>query len=150
MDRKGSFQVSLLALASSVIAGCSSHAIPTEDQALESSTTVSIRQVDDQGLKLPFETTFSARWNDANDGTKYEPCTAVGARQLAALGVDPASVEDAAGSNGQTLRGCDWDYLRVDGGSVRWSVSQFVGNSPSLEHDKRVKSAVTDVWLPDV
>lgn len=84
---------------------------------------------------LPFDSTFTKRWNSANDGTDYEPCVAASAQILSDLGVDPTSVRDAAGTDGQTLRGCDWEY-RGDGGA-RWTVSQIVGDSEGLASYKR-------------
>lgn len=98
--------------------------------------------------ELPFDTTLTQRWNGANDGTTYEPCTALSPGGLFALGIVPDSVADAAATDGQTARGCSWKYV----GSVgdHWTVSQIVGNSPSLEHEKKRASTSVDEWLPDV
>lgn len=100
-------------------------------------------------VALPFEPSFSRRSNSANDGTDYEPCVAVGPRDLAALGVDPYSVRDAAGTDGQTARGCLWRYADLVS-EAGWTVSQIVGNSPSLAHAKRKASGTHDAWFPDL
>ncbi|WP_169515278.1 DUF3558 family protein [Gordonia shandongensis] len=107
------------------------------------------RQTDAAGRKLPFETKFHRRWSRANSGTEYEPCTALDSGTLQSLGVDPVSAEDAAGTDGQTLRGCRWQFQANDA-AIRWTLMQFVGNSPSLNEDKRLKSTSHDIWLPDV
>ncbi|QRY63557.1 DUF3558 family protein [Gordonia sp. PDNC005] len=124
----------------SPLASCRTEGSPVHDHG--------IRQIDDNGLRLPFSTVHSRRWNAANDGTTYEPCTALAATQLEAHGIDPHSVKDAAGTNGQTLRGCSWDYV----GDIRtehWMLSQIVGNSTGLANDKRMKSTTRDIWLDD-
>ncbi|WP_132994027.1 DUF3558 family protein [Gordonia zhaorongruii] len=107
-----------------------------------------IRQADDNGVRLPFETRHANRWNAANDGTTYEPCTAVSGSNLAEAGLVPSTVADAAGTNGQTLRGCTWDYQRSSLGDS-WTLTQIVGNSRGLDSEKRLKSTSSDVWLPD-
>ena len=108
-----------------------------------------IRQVDDRGRSLPFETRHSNRWNGRNDGTTYEPCTALLDQGLLALGIDPSSVRDAAGTDGQTLRGCRWEYrdLNSDGA---WSVSQIVANAEGIEAVKRIRSSESEIWRDDV
>ncbi|MFT4127988.1 MAG: DUF3558 domain-containing protein, partial [Gordonia sp. (in: high G+C Gram-positive bacteria)] len=45
-----------------------------------------MRQTDDQGRRLPFDTEFPQRWSDGNDGTSYEPCTALSPDRLTELG----------------------------------------------------------------
>lgn len=134
------------AIGSGIITGCS--AADSVPSASATSTLREIRQVDDAGRPLPFRTKFPDRWNRANNGTAYEPCTALSEPSLERLQVVASSVRDAAGTNGQTLRGCEWEYRSVPGRGP-WHVSQIVGNSPSLAHDKTMKSAPTDVWLPD-
>lgn len=113
------------------------------------STSGAVRQTDDAGRRLPFETTHAHRWNSRNDGTPYEPCTAIGLDDLAVLGLDEKSVRDAAGTDGQTLRGCAWTS-ETAGGRPEWSMSQFVGDSESLASDKSRKSTSIDIWLSDV
>lgn len=108
-----------------------------------------IRQTDDLGNRLPFETVHSRRWNRGNDGTSYEPCTALTVGDLRALGIDPSTVRDSAKTNGQTLRGCDWDYMdSVLRGT--WFVAQIVGNAPGLAEEKRMTASDTSVWRDDV
>ena len=118
-------------------------------ESAERDSAEGIRQTDDLGRSLPFETEHPNRWNRGNDGTSYEPCTALTDARLSGLGVDPATVRDAAGTNGQTLRGCAWEY-RDSVPSQGWSVSQIVGNWESLELDKQMKSTEYDVWRDDV
>ncbi|WP_423132894.1 DUF3558 family protein [Gordonia malaquae] len=115
---------------------CSVDGLPTAD------TTV--RQVDDLGNRLPFATKHSRRWNSGNNGSSYEPCTALASVDLDNLGVDPDSAKDAAGTNGQTLRGCEWKYK----GRTDRTLSQFVGNSVSLAHAQSRRSDRSDVWQP--
>ena len=137
----------LIVLGPAVVGGCSGDvAMPS----IEHSKKVSgPRQLDDHGTPLPFRTSKVNRWNSANNGTSYEPCTALTQFELTRLGIDVSSVRDAAGTDGQTLRGCAWKAFRVDG-AVPWSISQFVGNSQSLADDKNLHSTADDVWLPDI
>lgn len=96
-------------------------------------------------VDLPFSTTFTQRWNARNDGTDYEPCVALDSAGLDRLSIDPTSVRDAAGTDGQTLRGCQWSYELS--GPQRWAVSQFVGNSESLAAYKAKYSH--ERWMTD-
>lgn len=105
--------------------------------------------VDPRYSSLPFDTTFTKRWNGANDGTAYEPCTALSNEEFADLGVSPDSVSDAAGTDGQTARGCKWHYGDSASGS-RWVVIQIVGNSSGLAAEKRRVAAPANRWLPDL
>lgn len=102
----------------------------------------------DQARNLPFDTNFPNRWNSANDGSAYEPCNALRV-DLVELGIDPDSVSDAAGTDGQTARGCEWRYLD-DSPVAHWTVSQVVGNSSGLAREKARVSGNADVWLPDL
>ncbi|MFT3663300.1 MAG: DUF3558 family protein [Gordonia sp. (in: high G+C Gram-positive bacteria)] len=107
-----------------------------------------IRQTDSNGRRLPFDTVHPNRWSEANGGSEYEPCTALSSVELAELEVDASSVRDAAGTDGQTLRGCVWKY---SSSAVKgWTVSQIVGNSRGLDFDKRLKSVSADIWMPDI
>ena len=81
---------------------------------------------------LPFGTTFTQRWNERNDGTSYEPCAALDGVALAHMGIDPRSVRDGAGTDGQTARGCRWTYAPVNENPTDWIVSQSVGDYTSL------------------
>lgn len=107
-----------------------------------------IRQTDDDGLLLPFETEFPNRWSDNNNGTPYEPCTKVETGVLVASGLDPASAEDVAASDSQTARGCKWTF--TDGSSS--VLSQFVGNiirpAEGLDGHKKANSGGI-TWLSD-
>ncbi|WP_375004151.1 DUF3558 family protein [Gordonia sp. PS3] len=107
-----------------------------------------VQQTNRVGTQLPFPNVHPHRWNRANSGTDYEPCTALSGRDLRTLNVDAGSVKDAAGTDGQTLRGCRWTYLGRQQ-NEKWRVGQFVGNSISLQADKQSKSAEIDIWLPD-
>lgn len=88
-----------------------------------------IRQNDDSGRILPFTTTFPDRWSSNNDGTKYEPCTALTNAELVDAGLDPNSVSDIALANRQTVRGCLWEHANLRGSSL----SQGTGDAPTFE-----------------
>ncbi|QMU19814.1 DUF3558 family protein [Gordonia rubripertincta] len=107
-----------------------------------------IRQTDDAGNRLPFETEFPNRWSINNDGSSYEPCTQVSVDVVKRFVLDPDSVGDVAASNFQTARGCEWKY--VD--DSRSSIAQFVGNlrrpEAGLSGHKESNAAGT-TWLPD-
>ena len=117
------------------------------DTASAPASTVT-RQTDANGRRLPFITSFDRRWNSANDGTTYEPCTALTPDQLAELGIDATSVRDAAGTNGQTARGCAWRYLEQSP-VANATVTQVVGNSAGLDEEKQRASGELDIWLTD-
>ncbi|WP_419717497.1 DUF3558 family protein [Gordonia malaquae] len=131
----------LLALLVAALTSCSvdGSAIPVQG----------IRQVDDRGVRLPFTTKHSQRWNTANDGTEYEPCTGVQLRDLSRLNIDARSVRDAAKTNGQTLRGCIWTYEET-GTDIPPSISQTVGNGKGLDAAKARRSGPQDSWLDDI
>lgn len=104
-----------------------------------------IRQTDAAGHTLPFVTNFRNRWSDLNDGSTYEPCTALTDIELSKLGVDPLSVRDSAVANHQTARGCRWNLL-----SSRTSLAyQDVGNGPPLVQYKYKTSSLID-WYQNV
>lgn len=132
-----------------IIGGCGAvdgsphNAVPAVDE-----TAQEIRQQDDDGRYLPFKTVHPHRWSRANSGTTYEPCTALGIAELSGLDIDAKSVEDAAATDGQTLRGCTWTYATKEE-FTQWRISQIVGNSPSLAFEKALKSGVDDNWLED-
>ncbi|WP_432211714.1 DUF3558 family protein [Gordonia aichiensis] len=135
----------ILALILSGVVACAAKVQPEVGGPV---TRSGVRQVDDAGKKLPFETDHQRRWNRANDGTPYEPCTALTDGELYDNGVDARSTRDAAGTDGQTLRGCRWKFM-VRNNDRGWSVSQFVANSPSLAADKQRYSLADDIWLQD-
>lgn len=132
----------------SLVVGCDVQEAADEGVALESLSPSEVRQTDDSGERLPFDTTHSRRWNSSNDGSSYEPCTALSDAELQRLGIDPDSVRDAAGTNGQTLRGCNWRSAGPDG--RKWSVAQIVGDSADLASDKARNSSSADIWMSDV
>ncbi|AWO84338.1 DUF3558 family protein [Gordonia terrae] len=122
---------------------------PMAGSPSSSHTSVSsVRQTDGAGRELPFVTKFQNRWNINNDGTTYEPCTQVLESVLRQFGLDPASARDAAASDFQTARGCDWTFAD----HARSSISQFVGNlvrpDEGLTGHKILNQAGT-TWLPD-
>ncbi|WP_161895839.1 DUF3558 family protein [Gordonia spumicola] len=108
-----------------------------------------IRQLDDNGARLPFSTSFEHRWSSANDGTPYEPCNGISASQLSTLGIDRTSVRDAAGTDGQTARGCRWTSIH-NSTEGHWLWNQTVSNSAGIQEEVRRRSGVDDVWLDKV
>lgn len=125
------------------------HYAATATATATATAPTTVRQLDANGQRLPFTTDFANRWNRANDGTEYEPCTALTDGQLEALGVAPSTVGDSAGTNGQTARGCYWVYAQRES-EWEWTVTQIVGNSPSLGSDKRRKRSSFDIWMDDI
>ncbi|WP_414975314.1 DUF3558 family protein [Gordonia sp. (in: high G+C Gram-positive bacteria)] len=93
--------------------------------------------------ELPFSAP-SNRVNDRSDGTTYEPCVALSSRELLQLGIAPASVKDAAGTPGQSMRGCEWLSANPQDS---WAVSQIVINSSGLADYKRKYRG--DRWSSD-
>ena len=108
--------------------------IPTSDPATSepvTSTPAPIRQTDDRGKPLPFTTRFPNRWSANNNGTSYEPCTALNDAELTSLGLNPTTVRDVALANHQTARGCIWKYF----GKSMGGISQSTGNRPTFEYE---------------
>ncbi|WP_420714096.1 DUF3558 family protein [Gordonia sp. SL306] len=137
-----------MVLAASVATGCSEpiSGSPTQQSSLAASNTSSgPRQTDDNGVSLPFENRFLLRWNGSNDGTSYEPCT-TDPNDLSRIGIDPRSVKDAATVDGQSLRGCTWNYLPPQ--SEYLAISQTVVDSSDLSWYKQ-QNQVGSTWLPD-
>jgi hypothetical protein len=95
------------------------------------STPAPIRQTDDRGKPLPFTTRFPDRWSANNNGTSYEPCTALNDAELTSLGLNPTTVRDVALANHQTARGCIWKYF----GKSMGGISQSTGNRPTFEYE---------------
>ena len=133
-----------VACASAVLACSTSCAVSGEPSpAVTASTTVeAIRQTDSKGIKLPFTTQFPDRWSANNDGTVYEPCTALSDTELGAAGLDPASVADAAIANHQTARGCSWKHA----GIRLSSIGQITGNKPTFEERMKLRSNSNTRW----
>ena len=77
-----------------------------------------------------------------NDGTAYEPCTALSDTELLASGLDPKSVSDAAMANHQTARGCSWRHsgIRLS------SIGQITGNKPTFEERMKLRSNFKTWW----
>ncbi len=131
------------------IVGCTTNSgEPTRDRTSASashpSTPASIRQVDANGKRLPFNTVFPDRWSNLNDGSSYEPCTALSGEELEALGLNQRSATDGANANMQTSRGCDWRY-RDSNTAI---LSQGVGNDLPLEDYKNKYSTAIE-WQYD-
>ncbi|QHN25807.1 DUF3558 domain-containing protein [Gordonia pseudamarae] len=108
--------------------------IPTSEPATSepvTSTPAPIRQTDDRGKPLPFTTRFPDRWSANNNGTSYEPCTALNDAELTSLGLNPTTVRDVALANHQTARGCIWKYF----GKSMGGISQSTGNRPTFEYE---------------
>ncbi|MFT4126634.1 MAG: DUF3558 family protein [Gordonia sp. (in: high G+C Gram-positive bacteria)] len=103
------------------------------------------RQTDAHGRPLPFRTEHPQRWSDLNNGTDYEPCTALTMAEIHALDVDPDSVRDAAIANHQTARGCIWRLRNSAGGGL----VQALGNDLPLQQYKAKRAVVVD-WQPDI
>ncbi|MCB1295305.1 MAG: DUF3558 family protein [Gordonia sp.] len=115
--------------------GCSVDGSPTA--TVDSRVGVpgsSIRQTDARGVALPFVTPFPDRWSTNNDGTTYEPCTALTDAELGDAGLDPATAMDVAVANHQTARGCIWYF---HGGPDAGLLSHATGNRPTFEQDMK-------------
>lgn len=131
------------------LAACSVTGSPSPSPKSPPSTvSADPRQVDDAGRALPFVTPFRNRWNSNNDGTPYEPCTAVSRDVLLEAGLLPETVEDVAKSDFQTARGCRWTF-QDDGKS---SLSQSAANLAQPESGisgYKAKNARVMRWYPD-
>ncbi|NDZ93274.1 DUF3558 domain-containing protein [Streptomyces sp. SID6673] len=140
-------RISAIAMACVVLTSCSNSVtgLPAGETINTSSDSKSPRQTDENGVQLPFDNTFSDRWNSSNDGTSYEPCT-VDKRKLTGIGIDASSVRDAAIVDGQSLRGCRWKYLPPK--TTFQDIYQAVVNSESLEWYK-IHNSIGNIWLPD-
>lgn len=137
-----------VAVAATFATGCSapiSGSATQQSNPTISSAASGPRQTDDDGVPLPFENQFLQRWNASNDGTSYEPCT-TDPNELFRVGIDPRSVKDAATVDGQSLRGCTWNYLPPR--SEYLAISQTVVDSDGLAWYKQ-QNRVGSNWLPD-
>ncbi len=134
-----------LAVTTLTATACAVHGKPLPTPLGTTSTEiVSVRQTDDLGKRLPFTTQFPNRWSSNNNGTAYEPCTALTTTELADAGVDPQRVKDAALADHQTARGCIWELSDIRNSGI----SQSVGNKPTFEQragDRRWYRASWDV-----
>ncbi|MGC4934045.1 DUF3558 family protein [Gordonia sp. DT30] len=131
------------------VSSCSRPADPSPQMrsspSHQSAVAATIRQTDSEGRHLPFTTKFPDRWNSSNDGTTYEPCTAVTTAILQEFALDPSSVKDTAIANHQTARGCNWTFADNRFGRL----SQFLGNGPTLNEYKVSKAPIIR-WLPNI
>ncbi|NDK89739.1 DUF3558 domain-containing protein [Gordonia desulfuricans] len=132
-----------------LLSGCEVYGTAVSQESISATLaqptpTPPIRQTDTQGNFLPFQTTFPNRWNTNNDGTEYEPCTAVAETTVSSFGALPSTVRDVAVANFQTARGCRWYF----GPSRTPSISQSVGNAPPITEYKE-RLATTFYWFPD-
>ncbi|MFZ2242569.1 MAG: DUF3558 family protein [Gordonia amarae] len=123
-----------------IAASCSVAGVPAPSLHSPTPTTnpirndsAPIRQTDDLGTRLPFTTTFPDRWSTKNDGTTYEPCTALTDAELSSVGIDPATAQDVALANYQTARGCVWLYH----GQTMGRVSHFTGDKPTFNEQRK-------------
>ncbi|NNG98907.1 DUF3558 family protein [Gordonia araii] len=87
---------------------------------------------------------FPNRVNPGNDGSSYEPCAEANRNDLEQLGWEWSTRRDAALVDKQTARGCVW---KDSSAGSRWTLSQVVGNSPSLTAYRRTNSDFD--WQPD-
>lgn len=144
-------RILVLLAAGSVLAACSTTGSPvgvSSSQSVPTSTKVEIRQADDYGRLLPFETVFPNRWSINNDGTRYEPCTAPSPALLNRFGLDPASAGDVAASDFQTARGCRWRFVDERRSSLAQQVGNLVDPSEGLAGYKRLSTSGA-TWYPD-
>lgn len=99
---------------------------------------------------LPFTPSVAERSNRRNDGTSFEPCVAHSPEEIRVLGIDQATMRDAASADSQNYRGCRWELSRrPDDRPGHWRnwVSQLVGNQPPLPIYKQGHEEIR--WGPD-
>lgn len=118
---------------------------PSTSTSTSTTTSTTIRQTADNGLRLPFNTKLPNRWSELNDGTDYEPCTALTYEELTALDIIPSTAADIALANHQTARGCGWSLSEPEYASL----NQQVGNSSSLQAYSSRYANVLD-WRPSI
>jgi hypothetical protein len=140
----------VILLLSSACTGTQGEGVPSRHSPTSTSSqdtprsATSIRQTDAAGRSLPFRTQLPNRWSRLNNGTSYEPCTAVDSDVLAEHGLASDSVSDAATADFQTARGCTWTFSDDEFASL----SQFVGNDNPLPAYKASRQAYTS-FRPD-
>ena len=118
----------------------------TEDSTGATATSTTVRQTDDAGNRLPFDTAFPNRWSINNNGTPYEPCTAIPEETVLSFKLDPKSVRDVAVADHQTVRGCRWVFSDNPANSL----GQAVGNGePSLAQYRHRQREVYE-FLPSI
>lgn len=122
--------------------------VAQSSQNTPSASSAHIRQTDSSGKRLPFETEFPNRWSINNDGTPYEPCTAVTPNVLRTFKLDPQSVGDVAASDFQTARGCQWTFLDENRSTLAQQVGNLVNPAAGLTGYKELSTSGA-VWYPD-
>ncbi|UPG66351.1 MULTISPECIES: DUF3558 family protein [Gordonia] len=142
---------SICVVAASLASGCSTNGDPAAITSSPSSSTPiqTIRQTDDAGLRLPFDTDFPNRWSINNDGSPYEPCTQVPTEVLRNFGLNPSSVSDAAASDFQTARGCEWTFVDDNLSAISQYVGDIVHPQDGLDGHKALNSSGTE-WFSDL
>lgn len=123
--------------------------VPVPSSAPSSSSVPApIRQTDNDGRTLPFETKFKNRWSINNDGTPYEPCTQVPVSVVREFGLEESTVSDVAASDFQTARGCRWRFRDDRLSSLAQSVGNLIRPTEGLGGYKAMYSSST-TWFPD-
>ncbi|MDT0223051.1 DUF3558 family protein [Gordonia sp. AC31] len=133
------------------LAGCTTPGLPQSESIssqVQSTSTPAVRQTDDAGRALPFETEFPNRWSINNDGSPYEPCTQVSSETLRQFGLVADSAVDVAGSDFQTARGCRWKYGDDDMSFVAQFVGDIIRPAEGLTGHKKLNQA-GKTWFPD-
>lgn len=137
-------------LLGTVLSACTTTGSPAAEssQNRPSGSSAHIRQTDSSGNRLPFETEFPNRWSINNDGTPYEPCTAVTPDTLRRFTLDADSVDDVAASDFQTARGCQWKFLDENRSTLAQQVGNLVEPAAGLTGYKELSTSGA-VWYPD-
>ncbi|MET9328588.1 DUF3558 domain-containing protein [Tsukamurella sp. NPDC003166] len=131
--------IATFAVAASLVLGGCTVVVPGDP--------VGAQQSHNSPKPLPFTPTIKDRTNDRTDGTSFEPCNAYSNAELAALEINPDSIEDAAKVDAANYRGCHWrgiDYTIRHGGT---RYSQIVGREMTLEQYKRYMASLR--WQTD-
>lgn len=145
MPRRWATTIGIVALALTLAtSGCSiDPALPST----QGSTAVASGTLEDPPVSIAgIQQSFKRRTNPGNNGTAYEPCSALSVQSASSLNIDVSSIKDTAVVDGQTARGCFWRYLAPE--SHNWFLTQSVGNSPSLSSYKSKQHSNT--WRDDM
>ena len=144
--------VAIVALAGPMFSACAVSGtpvpVPLSADSSSSSMAAPIRQTDNFGRTLPFETSFPNRWSINNDGSSYEPCTQVPVTVVREFGLDESTVSDVAASDFQTARGCRWRFRDDRLSSLAQSVGNLIRPSEGLRGYKAMYSSST-IWFMD-
>ncbi|MBN0975335.1 MULTISPECIES: DUF3558 family protein [Gordonia] len=122
--------------------------VPSSADSSSSSMSAPIRQTDNFGRTLPFETNFPNRWNINNDGSSYEPCTQIPVTVVREFGLEESTVSDVAASDFQTARGCRWRFQDDRRSSLAQSVGNLIRPPEGLGGYKGMYSSST-TWFMD-